>query len=173
MIVYLQMIETNEDKSKFEEIYNTYKGLMYHVAFARMQHIQDAEDAVHHVFVKIAENIKNIDPVSPKTKQLVVTMVDNRVTDVFRIRGRHPVRSFNDEINNSTTVEIEGEALLTEAILKLPEQQRMVIWMKYRYGYSLKEISKMLNISLAWAQKIDQRAKKKLEEFYKEGGGEL
>ena len=31
----------------------------------------------------------------------------------------------------------------------------------------------MLNLSPAWAQKIDQRAKKKLEELYKEEGGNL
>lgn len=121
MFAYLQMIETNEDKSKFEKIYNTYKGLMYHVAFARMQHVQDAEDVVHHVFVKIAENIKSIDPVSPKTKHLVVTMVDNRVTDIFRVRARHSVSSFSDETNNDIAIEIEGEDLLTETILKLPE----------------------------------------------------
>ncbi len=32
---------------------------------------------------------------------------------------------------------------------------------------------KMLGISLVWAQKIDQRAKKKLEDLYLEGGGVL
>lgn len=173
MLIYLQMIETDEDKSKFEKIYNEYRGLIYHVAYKRMQHEQDAEDAVHHVFVKIAENIKTIEPVSPKTKQLVVTMVDNRVTDVFRVRGRHPVATYNDELNNSFAVEIEDEGLLTECILKLPEQQRMVVWLKYKQGYNLKEISKLLKISHVWAQKIDQRAKKKLEELYKEGGGIL
>ena len=57
MIVYLQMIETDEDKSKFEEIYQEYRNLMYYVAYKRMQHEQDAEDVVHHVFVKIAENL--------------------------------------------------------------------------------------------------------------------
>lgn len=31
MIVYLQMIETDEDKSKFEEIYQEYRNLMYYV----------------------------------------------------------------------------------------------------------------------------------------------
>ncbi len=173
MLIYLHIIETEEDKSKFEEIYNEYRGLMYHIAYQRMQHAQDAEDAVHHVFMKIAENIKTIEPVSPKTKQLVVTMVDNRVTDVFRVRGRHPVTTYNDELRASFAAEIEGEDLLTECILKLPEQQRMVIWLKYKQGYNLREISKMLNISLAWAQKIDQRAKKRLEELYKEGGGSL
>ena len=55
--------------------------------------------------------------------------------------------------------------------MKLPEQQQMVIWLKYVYGYNLREIAKLLGISLAWAQKIDQRAKKKLEALYREGGG--
>ena len=138
-----------------------------------MQHEQDAEDVVHHVFVKIAENIKNIEPVSPKTKQLIVTMVDNRVTDVFRVRGKHPVVMYDDELKNSPVTENERKDLLTECILKLPEQQRMVIWMKYKQGYSLRERAKALDISLVWAQKIDQSAKKKLAELYLEGGGIL
>lgn len=49
----------------------------------------------------------------------------------------------------------------------------MVIWLKYVYGYNLREISKLLDISLIWAQKIDQRAKKKLKQLYREGGGNL
>ena len=172
MLIYLQTIETDEEKSKFEEIYRTYRGLMYHVAFERMHHEQDAEDAVHHVFMKIAENIKIIEPVSPRTKQLVVTMVNNHVTDVFRSRGRHPTAAFDDEsLSRLSTNTLEGEDLLTECILKLPEQQRMVIWLKYVYGYNLHEIAKLLGISLSWAQKIDQRAKKKLEALYREGGG--
>ena len=70
-----------------------------------------------------------------------------------------------------STVSPDCENLLTECILKLPEQQRMVIWLKYVYGYNLHEIAKLLGISLSWAQKIDQRAKKKLEALYREGGG--
>lgn len=36
MLIYLQMIETDEDRSKFEEIYNEYRGLMYYVAYKRL-----------------------------------------------------------------------------------------------------------------------------------------
>lgn len=174
MLIYLQIIETDEEKSKFESIYKAYRGLMYHVAFERMHHEQDAEDVVHHVFMKIAENIKIIVPVSPRTKQLVVTMVNNHVTDVFRSRGRHPTAAYDEELlNMPSTVSPDCENLLTECILKLPEQQQMVIWLKYVHGYNLREISKILGISLSWAQKIDQRAKKKLEALYREGGGTL
>ena len=173
MFIYLQMIETLEDKSKFEEIYNTYRNLMYRIAYDRMQHEQDAEDVVHHVFVKIAENIKTIEPVSPRTKQFVVTMIENRITDVFRARGKHLTSEYNDELLHSLTTEIGDEDLLVRCILLLPQQQRMVIWLKYHLGYSLREIANMLQISLAWAQKIDQRAKKKLRELYLNGGGTI
>lgn len=48
MLIYLQTIETEEDKSKFEDIYREYRGLMYYVAYKRLHHEQDAEDAVHY-----------------------------------------------------------------------------------------------------------------------------
>lgn len=172
VIVYLQMIETGEDSSKFEEIYRAYKNLAYYVAYKRMGHEQDAEDVVHHVFVKIAENIKKVEPVSPKTKQLIVTMVENRVTDVFRARGRHPAVPFEDAMEHRATEE-EGEDLLTACILRLPEQQRTVLWMKYVQGYSLREIASLLDKTLVWAQKTDQRAKKRLAELYQKEGGSL
>ena len=173
LLVYLQMIETNEDRAKFEQIYTEYKGLMFHIAYQRLQHTQDAEDAVHHAFVKIAENIKKIDPVSPRTKQLVVTIVDNRVTDILRVRGRHPEEPYEDAMMQGGSDHPPCENLLAECILKLPDQQRQVIWLKYQQGYDLRTIAKMLGITLSWAQKIDQRAKKKLEEIYKQEGGTI
>lgn len=173
MMIYLQMIETPEDEDKFTAIYEAYHDLLFYIAFERMHHTQDAEDAVHHVFMKIAENIKNIEPVSPKTKRYVVTMIDNRVTDMFRVKGRHPADPYNDELKNSLVAEMENENLLTQCIMELPEQQRMVVWLKYAQGYRLKEIAKMLGLSLAWTQKIDQRVKKKLEALYVERGGIL
>ncbi len=173
MLVYLQVIETPEDTSKFEEIYTAYKGLMYYVAFKYLRHEQEAEDAVHYAFVKIAENIKIIEPVSPKTKQLVVTIVEHRAIDVLRSRRRHPNVAFIHEVQGGFLQAMPEDDLLSACIKKLPPQQRTVIWLKYHYGYDLREISKLLGISLFWAQKIDQRAKKKLKELYLEEGGVL
>ena len=34
MLLYLQMLETPEEKSLFEQIYLEYRGLMYHVEYA-------------------------------------------------------------------------------------------------------------------------------------------
>lgn len=103
MLIYLQMIETPEDEDKFTEIYEAYLGLAHHVALGHMKNEHDAWDVVHHVFMKIAENIKNVEPVSPKTKQYIVTMIDNRAIDVFRVRNKHPVASVYKGIHIKTT----------------------------------------------------------------------
>ena len=173
MLVYLQLIETEEDKSKFEAIYTEYRYLMQFLANRRLHNEQDAEDAVHQVFVKIAEKIKTIEPVSPKTKRLIVLMIENTVTDMLRKRSKHPGEEYRD-VDLLTPVPAYGDKeLLDECIWKLSEQQRTVIWLKYFDGYSLREIAGFMGISLASAQKLDQRAKKRLVELYREDGDDL
>jgi len=166
MLIYLQLIETDEDKTKFEKVYETYCGLMFHTAFKLLSQKQDAEDAVHHAFVKIAENITKIsEPVCPKTRAFVVTIVENRAIDILRSRNRHQEIPLDTMVYGIPVQAEEGD-ILSELILKLSAKQRQVIWLKYYHGYSLREIASMLNMSLAAAIKTDQRAREKLESMY-------
>lgn len=170
MMIYLQTIAPEGDKSKFEVIYHKYRGLMYHIAYKYLKHPQDAEDAVHHAFVKIAENISKIsDPLSPKTKRYIVTIIENRSIDVLRVERKGSRLPFDEALNQASDIP-EPDDRLARCILKLSEEQRQVLWLKYYFGYDLREIAKMLGISLAWAQKIDQRGKKKLEQYLEEEG---
>lgn len=50
MMIYLQTIDTAEDRSKFEQLYEQYKQLMFYTAFQILKRPQDAEDAVHLAF---------------------------------------------------------------------------------------------------------------------------
>lgn len=43
MIVYLQMIDTPDDRSKFEHLYLEYRGLMFHAANQILHNEQDAD----------------------------------------------------------------------------------------------------------------------------------
>lgn len=47
MLTYSSMIESDEDKSKFEIIYNTYKKLMLYHANKILGDTRDTEDVVH------------------------------------------------------------------------------------------------------------------------------
>lgn len=170
MMIYLQMIETPEEKSKFEQIYLEYRGLMFHVAYEILHNEQDAEDAVHQAFVKIAENIKKIDnPVCPKTHGYVVTIVENKAIDQYRKLQKHQTVELIDEIQD-TVPHYEGDNALTDCILKLPARYREMILLRYHHGYSVREIASMIGLSLPAAIKLDQRAKNKLKKLCEEAG---
>lgn len=170
MIIYMQMLETPEEKSKFEQLYLEYKGLMFHVAYEILHNEQDAEDAVHQAFVKIAENIKKIDdPICPKTHSYVVTIVENKAIDQYRKQQKHQTVELIDDIQG-TNVHYDGDNDLAKCILKLPARYREMILLRYHHGYSVREIAGMMGISLPAAIKLDQRAKNKLKKLCEEAG---
>ena len=170
MLIYLQMIDSPADQSKFEVIYLEYRDTMYDVAYDILHNVHDAEDVVHHAFLKIAENIHKIgEPKCPKTKGYIVTIVENRAIDLYRAKRKHPVAPCNDE-TIGIQVEYKGPNELTGCILKLPMRQRHIIILKYSHGYDLKEVAKMLGITYVNALKIEQRAKAKLKALCEEAG---
>ena len=46
-------IESEEERSKFEQLYFQYRGLMYHVAMRILNNPHSAEDVVHQAFLFI------------------------------------------------------------------------------------------------------------------------
>ena len=168
MLVYLQMIDSPVEQSKFEKIYTRYADLMYAAAFSILRNEHDAEDAVHHAFVKIVENLQKIsDPECPKTRGYIVTIVENTAINLYRKKKRHPAVPF-DEATVGLTVEYSGANELARCMAQLPARYRQVLLLKYHHGYSTREIAKMLGLTAANAAKIEQRAKARLEELCKE-----
>ena len=168
MLIYLQMIDSPEDQSKFEQIYIEYKDTMYSAAFSILHNEQDAEDAVHYAFVRVAENMNKVaDAVCPKTKAYVVTIVENQALDIYRKKKKHPKIPYEQDFVG-ITVEYTGTNELARCLAKLSPRYRTVLLLKHHHGYSSKEIAKMLGLSYSNVLKIEQRARAKLETFCKE-----
>ena len=58
MFIYLMMLDTEEEKSKFEKIYFKYRQLMFQVANGILKDECLSEDAVHESFIKIMKLLK-------------------------------------------------------------------------------------------------------------------
>ena len=64
-MIYLMMIDAEEDKPKFAILYETYRHLMMKVALNVLKDTFLAEDAVHESFIKIAKNMEKIGETLP------------------------------------------------------------------------------------------------------------
>lgn len=165
MLLYMTMIDSPPSQSKFEKIYLAYRDLMYRTAYSILKNEADAEDAVHNAFIKIAENISKIsEPVCPKTQVYVVTIVENKAIDLYRANQRRHKVKYADNVAGIAIEESKVHGLAA-CIAKLPPNYRQIILLKYHMGFSCKEIAKLLHITEANAIKLDQRAKRKLQQI--------
>lgn len=167
MLIYLSLLISEEQKSKFEIIYTEYRDLMHYTANKILNNSSDAEDVVHQAFLKVIEILdKIIQPKCPQTRSLVVIITERKAIDLYRARKRKPVLSIDDaygDVPVSSAIDTLGErSAVAAAIAMLPERYRSLILLKYDNGFSEREIGQMLSMTEANVKKTVQRAKAKL-----------
>ena len=162
MLIYLQALESQTDRARFEELYLAYRGLMFHVANSILCNPQDAEDAVHQAFLKVAEHMADVpaEP-GPRTRALLVTIAERKAIDLYRSNARHPTVDL-DELTPACGRPLSEDGTLAAAIAALPPRYREVLLLKFYNGYSNEEIARFLDAAPENIRQILSRAKKKL-----------
>lgn len=170
MIIYLQVIESGEDRSKFEIMYKEYKYLMLYVANQILHDTQDSEDVVHQAFLKIINIIDKIeDAKCHKTRSLLVTIVERTAIDLYRKRQNHATINLQDEYADNAFENIDAQLDLASAIAALPVKYREVLLLKYDNGFSTRDIAQLLSMTEVNVRKTIQRAKDRLGVILEEG----
>lgn len=178
-MIYLMMIESQEDKHKFELLYEKYLRLMLKLVNCVLKDIYMAEDVVHESFVKIAKNIDKIGDIDSKeTKNFIMVITQNTTYDAYRKRSKNwDNEIFIDEDENSelfvlnSDMSDEPENSVLHIIRNMDITYKNVFLLKYVNGFSNKEIAKILNISEEAIRKRLSRGKEIIKNAL-EGMGE-
>lgn len=154
MLFYLTLIETDEQRGKFEYIYKNYYGLMYHIAISLTQDRQLAEDAVHETCLRLIDLIDTVRV--DDRKQLasyLCILTRNRTIDYLRRwcnKGKRAPETYIEATSNDEPETVVLSSLqLEQAVLQMegmPEKYRTPLTLKVK-GYSIQEIAQFLNLS--------------------------
>ena len=88
LMMYVQMLDVPQERVKFEQIYRTYRSLMFRIAMKLLQNTQDAEDAVHNAFVQMIRHFSKISDVPCENlTPWIVSIIRNESISVLRRRG--------------------------------------------------------------------------------------
>ena len=79
--IYLNAIETSEQKSIFEIMYYEYKDIMFAKARSILSDTQLAEDAVHTAFLRVAESFEKIENKLISTNQRALIISNKKIKD--------------------------------------------------------------------------------------------
>ena len=180
MFIFCDMIDSKENLSKFNRIYEKYKNTMYYVAYDISKNQHDAEDIVENSLIKVIDILNDIDSEDidkPRGKNLMITITKNTAIDFMRKREKSPVpcEYIEDYRTEKSTedlyIEIESYHEVITCIDEMYDKYKDVLRLRILHHLSSKEAGKILNISEYSVNVRFMRAKailaKKLEEHSK------
>lgn len=165
---YLSIIDSDEDRNKFEQLYITYKQDMYAVAYRILNNKCDAEDAVHDAFVRVAKNFEKISKIKcPEIRAFMVIIIKNTSIDIYNKNKKSSENTciLDDcheiQTDDNITKEIDYQNLV-DSIKSLPDTLKDVLYIRYVIGHSTKNTADLLGITADAVYKRIHRAKKML-----------
>ena len=148
-------------------LYDEYSNMVYRVAYQYFRQPQDAEDAVHAVFLKLIEGRAKPEP--GKERAFLMRVTINHCKDVLRSAWKRNTGPLDHDI----AFEHSEDRALFEAIIGLSEKHRIVVFLHFYEGYTFSEIAGLLKISSSAVSMRIHRAKKILKENLREDFDEI
>lgn len=170
MMLYLQMLETPEEKIRFEEIYRNYRDMMFRVAEGVLHNDQDAEDAVHNAFLRIIKKFSRFqnEPVKDLAP-LVAAVARNEAISLWR--KKKDTAPLDEEWDSfaETAESVSDYNALVGLFIRLPQTYRAVLEMKL-LGYSDGEIASRLGLSKTAVSTRNGRGRQLLRSIMEQEG---
>ena len=176
----LMALVKNGDHRAFEELVGLHQNSLIGTAMRLLGNLDDAHDLVQQVFVRIWKSAPRYEPTAKFTTWMF-TILRNLAFNEYRRRGRHPVQSleadaeeFGYQIQDQNTaspaegaLQNELERAIDDAILSLPETQRIAVSLRRFEDLPYEEIAEILNMSLSAVKSLLFRARHDLREKLK------
>ena len=172
-MMFLFLLETEQDREKFRKIYEENYLKMYHVVFGLLKQKEDAENAVHEAFVALAENYEKYSHFSDREMiKLCVTIAKNKAIDILRQKKHYSETDLEELILSDERTGVNPDAALKRddegrklfrALKEISDVLRETLLLKYYYDFSNREIAKIQGVSIKVVEMRLYRGKQKLK----------
>jgi len=166
-------IDNNEDKTKLEELYKKYRGLMLHIAIQILKDRELAEDALSDSVIKIIRHREKIFGLNCYQQRLYIvniiktTSLDLLEKEKSNADDAEDILATIPDNDNAVLDELvakEGYESMKDAIKTLPESLKNVAYLNLICERSHEEIAGILDISISASKMRLMRAKKIMRE---------
>lgn len=147
----------------FTEYVRRYSAMVYRIAYSYTRSRPDSEDIMQDVLLKLYQYGKSFRD-EQHVKAWLIRVAVNRSKDILRSSQKRQVQELADTPADAKA----SDAPLDEAMAALSEEYRLVVYLFYFEGYSVKEISRILRISESNVKIRLKRAREKLKNLLTE-----
>ena len=173
--VRLMRLVSRGDTSAFEELIERHRALVAGTVTRMLSSNSDVEDIAQQVFIRVWKSARRYVPRAKFTTWLL-KITRNLVFNELRRTKRHahvPLQSepgvedppVKDETNlapDASLLELELQRTIEDAILQLPETQRMALVLRRYEQLSYEQIAEVLDLSVPAVKSVLFRARSEL-----------
>ena len=129
--------------TEFREFYDRQVKRVYRLAMVLMGNISDAEDVTQTVFLKAGEKKPDFRDADHEIAWILTT-TRNQCKDIHKSFYRRKRADLENAPEPQVTLETQMDSEIWEALQSLAEKYRMVLYLYYYEGYSVRELSVIL-----------------------------
>ena len=126
--------------TEFREFYDRQVKRVYRLAMVMMGNISDAEDVTQTVFLKAWEKKPDFRDADHEIAWILTT-TRNQCKDIHKSFYRRKRADLENAPEPQVTLETQMDSEIWEALQSLAEKYRMVLYLYYYEGYSVRELS--------------------------------
>lgn len=160
-------METSEKNKRFRCIYEQYSKLIFSVAYSYMKNSADANDVIQEAFLRFYQHMDNLTD-EEHIKPWLITVTSNICKNTLR-SGWFTRTVSSESCNEAEFIQDFGDDNdLFNAVMKLPENERIPIHLFYYEGCSSAEIARLTNTREGNVRVRLMRGRKRLKKLLKE-----
>jgi RNA polymerase sigma-70 factor (ECF subfamily) len=146
------MPDTDGLPQEFEALFQEHYQLVYCTAYGVTGRVEDAEDVVQTIFLKLLKRDRPRDFMSPNPRGYLYRAAVNQALTVVQARQRRERTQVDEDFADSVPARVSTHAedlhrRLYEAIAQLNRKAASILILRYLHDYSDREIAKLLGTS--------------------------
>ena len=148
IMMFLAMLESDEDREKFLKLHSAYEAKMMRIAMSILKSHAAAEDAVQQSWLQIIQHFEEIRKIPwERIDGYIVVVVKNVSLTFLRRERRTTELPENWDVPVSEQKAFDSPNQILAIIRAMPEQYRQVLEMKFVLEYTNRDIAQVLRMN--------------------------
>lgn len=157
----------NGDEKAFDRLFEKYQVPLYSICYRFTRNAADARDITQDIFIKVYNNLTKFHEKSKFFTWLYRIAINTSISFKRKMHTRELQYQPTPE-SLSMDERVRMKIVIDDALIKLPERQRMSFILHHYEGYTFNEIGDIMGITTGAAKANHYHAIRKLQVFLKD-----